>query len=63
MTNALLRPIAVFDLDGTLTDPRHRQHHVRARPKQWETFFAEAADDAVHDEGRSALGTAVDAGC
>ncbi len=63
MTEPTLRPLAVFDLDGTLTDTRHRQRFVETTPKQWDLFFAGAGADGVHDEGRAALETAVDAGC
>lgn len=63
MTEPILRPLAVFDLDGTLTDTRHRQRFVETKPKQWDLFFAGAADDSVHDEGRAALEAAVAAGC
>ena len=38
-------PLAVFDLDGTLADVRHRLHHLAARPKNWDAFFAAARDD------------------
>ncbi|GGE30403.1 hypothetical protein GCM10011360_18020 [Primorskyibacter flagellatus] len=37
----------VFDLDGTLADPKFREHYVR-RPvgqKDWDRFHAEAARD------------------
>ncbi|WP_425307263.1 HAD family acid phosphatase [Ammonicoccus fulvus] len=63
MTEPILRPLAVFDLDGTLTDTRHRQRFVETKPKQWDRFFAGAADDGVHAEGRAALEAAVEAGC
>jgi phosphoglycolate phosphatase-like HAD superfamily hydrolase len=39
------RPLAVFDLDGTLSDTRHRLHHLERRPKDWDAFFDEAGDD------------------
>jgi phosphoglycolate phosphatase-like HAD superfamily hydrolase len=39
------RPLAVFDLDGTLSDARHRLHHVSARPRDWDAFFRAAAAD------------------
>ena len=39
------RPLAVFDLDGTLADVRHRLHHLERRPKDWDAFFAAARDD------------------
>lgn len=40
-----MRPLAVFDLDGTLADVTHRVHHVERRPKDWDAFFAAAVDD------------------
>lgn len=44
-----------FDIDGVLADARHREHHLAARPKDWEAFFAAAAADEVIDAGRAAL--------
>lgn len=43
--------VAVFDLDGTLSDARHRLHHLEARPRDWEAFFAAASDDPPLPEG------------
>ncbi|MBB1257699.1 phosphatase domain-containing protein [Streptomyces alkaliterrae] len=40
-----LPPIAVFDLDGTLSDTRHRLHHVASTPRDWNAFFREARHD------------------
>jgi hypothetical protein len=37
--------IAVFDIDGTLADVSERLHHVRAKPKNWNAFFAAMAQD------------------
>ncbi|MEU5836928.1 hypothetical protein ABZ820_25105 [Streptomyces diacarni] len=37
--------LAVFDLDGTLADVRHRLPHLRRRPRDWDAFFAAAVDD------------------
>lgn len=54
---------AVFDLDGTLTDTRHRQHLIECRPKRWDDFFAGSGDDAPYAEGLAALATAVESGC
>jgi len=34
-----MRPIAVFDMDGTLFDPTHRRHFVEQSPKDWAGFF------------------------
>ncbi|MEU1124908.1 hypothetical protein ABZ371_15405 [Streptomyces sp. NPDC005899] len=39
------RPLAVFDLDGTLSDAGHRQHFLEGRRRDWAGFFAAAADD------------------
>jgi predicted kinase len=45
------RPLAVFDLDGTLADVRHRLHHLNRRPRYWNAFFAAAPDDPPLTEG------------
>ncbi|MFF9568752.1 hypothetical protein [Streptomyces sp. NPDC014685] len=45
------RPLAVFDLDGTLADSAHRQHHLEGRRRDWGRFFAAAADDPPLAEG------------
>ncbi|URM88905.1 hypothetical protein LUW75_01445 [Streptomyces sp. MRC013] len=39
------RPLAVFDLDNTLSDARHRQHFLERRPRDWEAFFGAAPQD------------------
>lgn len=46
-----MRPLAVFDLDGTLADVRHRLHHLEHRPKQWDAFFDAARDDPPLETG------------
>jgi uncharacterized HAD superfamily protein len=43
--------IAVFDIDGVVADVRHRVHLVEKRPKDWQRFFAAAADDQPLAEG------------
>jgi len=35
----------VFDLDGTLTDPSHRLHHILSDPKDWDAFFVACGGD------------------
>lgn len=45
------RPLAVFDLDGTLADTRHRLHHLEGSPKRWDAFFRAAVDDTPLDDG------------
>ncbi|MFF3457103.1 hypothetical protein ACFYXH_22850 [Streptomyces sp. NPDC002730] len=39
------RPLAVFDLDGTLADSGHRQHFLERKPRDWGAFFTAAPDD------------------
>lgn len=51
MTTRESRPLAVFDLDGTLADAGHRQHLLRRSPRDWDAFFAAAPDDPPLDEG------------
>ncbi len=33
----------IFDIDGTLSDPTHRLHHVKGGAKNWPAFFDEMA--------------------
>ncbi|MCK1797255.1 hypothetical protein MTQ01_14735 [Streptomyces sp. XM4193] len=44
-------PLAVFDLDGTLCDTRHRLHFLESRPKDWAAFFRAARQDPPLPEG------------
>lgn len=43
--------LAVFDLDGTLADVRHRLHHVEGARRDWDAFFAAAVHDPPLAEG------------
>lgn len=45
------RPLAVFDLDGTLADTAHRQHFLEGAKRDWPAFFAAAPDDPPLAEG------------
>lgn len=45
------RMTAVIDIDGVLADVRHRLHHLHAAAKDWDAFFAAAADDPLLPEG------------
>ncbi|WP_330172497.1 hypothetical protein OG875_02170 [Streptomyces sp. NBC_01498] len=45
------RPLAVFDLDGTLAGTAHRQHFLEGGTKDWKGFFAAAVDDPPLAEG------------
>lgn len=51
------RPIAVIDIDGVVADVRHRLHHLEGRRKDWDAFFAGAADDPPHAEGLAIVET------
>ncbi|WP_329543999.1 hypothetical protein OG266_04570 [Streptomyces sp. NBC_00554] len=45
------RPLAVYDLDGTLADSAHRQHFLERKPRDWAAFFAAAPQDPPLAEG------------
>ncbi|MEV0790715.1 HAD family acid phosphatase [Kribbella sp. NPDC050459] len=45
------RPYAVLDIDATLSDTSQRIHFLEQKPKDWDSFFAHAKEDAVLDEG------------
>jgi hypothetical protein len=45
------RPLAVVDIDGVVADVRHRLPFIEGRPRQWDRFFAAAADDPPLPEG------------
>jgi hypothetical protein len=49
------RLIAAVDIDGVLADVRHRLHHVRTPPKDWDSFFAAAPRDPVLEQGRETV--------
>lgn len=38
--------IVISDLDGTISDAEHRVHLVRSHPKDYDSFFREARNDA-----------------
>lgn len=40
--------VIVFDIDGTLANCTHRQHHVQQKPKRWDLFNAGMASDTPH---------------
>jgi len=45
-----MKRIIVFDIDGTLADCRHRQHHVHGKRKNWPAFNREMVNDTPHDD-------------
>lgn len=43
-------PVVIFDIDGTLSDTRHRLYFIQApegEKKHWKEFFEKAIDDKV----------------
>ena len=42
------RDCVIFDIDGTIADNSHRQHHLQKHPKDWEAFNAAMVDDVPH---------------
>ena len=40
-----MRPLYIFDLDGTLALIDHRRHLVEGQAKDWRAFFAACVDD------------------
>ncbi|MFE7568332.1 hypothetical protein ACFU76_15440 [Streptomyces sp. NPDC057539] len=45
------RPLAIFDLDGTLAETGHRQHFLERRPRDWSGFFGAAGQDTPLADG------------
>lgn len=40
-----MRPIYIFDLDGTIADNSQRLHYVSGETKDWNKYYAECGDD------------------
>ena len=40
----------IFDIDGTIANTEHRQHFIRHRPYNWESWFAVAHKDVPYWE-------------
>lgn len=40
-----MRPLYIFDLDGTLADCTHRLHYIEGPEKDWRAFFAACKAD------------------
>jgi predicted kinase len=40
-----VKPIAIFDIDGTLADGSHREHLVTGEKKNWKAYFNLCGDD------------------
>ena len=44
-------PVAIFDMDGVLSDATHRQHHLAVDPPDWDGFGATSHLDPPLVEG------------
>lgn len=42
--------VILFDVDGTLANCSHRQHHVRQKPKRWDLFNKTMHEDTPHGD-------------
>jgi hypothetical protein len=40
-----MKPLYIFDLDGTLANADHRIHYISGEKKNWRAFFAACVDD------------------
>jgi hypothetical protein len=36
---SMTEEIVIFDIDGTLADVSERLHHIKKKPKDWDSFF------------------------
>jgi phosphoglycolate phosphatase-like HAD superfamily hydrolase len=43
------KPYIICDLDGTLCDISHREHHAQGKKKNWPKFFAGVKDDSINE--------------
>ena len=44
-----MRPLYIFDLDGTLALIQHRRHFVEGDPKDWKAFYAACDRDEPNE--------------
>jgi len=49
--SARAKSLAVFDVDGVVADVRHRLHHIERGRRDYDAFFAGAAEDPLLPEG------------
>jgi FMN phosphatase YigB (HAD superfamily) len=42
--------VIIFDVDGTLANCQHRQHHVQQKPRRWDLFNKGIPHDTPHDD-------------
>lgn len=57
-----MKPLYIFDLDGTLALNEHRQHLVQGETKDWRAFFAACVNDEPNVPVIDTMHALVDAG-
>lgn len=50
-----MQPCVIVDIDGTISDPSHRLHHVTGDNRNWNAFFSEMDKDACHEPIRKLI--------
>lgn len=58
-----MKPLYIFDLDGTLALTEHRQHLVQRDKPDWKAFFAACVDDEPNIPVVDTLLRLLDCGC
>lgn len=58
-----MKPLYIFDLDGTLALIEHRRHLVEGDTKDWRAFFAACVDDEPNTPVIDTLLRLLDTGC
>ncbi|MFY9184399.1 MAG: hypothetical protein WBJ45_08100 [Limnohabitans sp.] len=58
-----MKPLYIFDLDGTLALIEHRRHLVEGETKDWRAFFAACVDDEPNTPVIDTLLRLLDTGC
>ena len=50
-----MKPLFIFDLDGTLSDTTHRLHYIQGPKKDWDNFFSSSRYDPPIPAGIAAI--------
>ncbi len=50
MINHIPQRVAIFDIDGTLSDAEHRKYLIQKPMNDWPAFYAKSAYDRVKDD-------------
>ena len=58
-----MKPLYIFDLDGTLADISHRRHFVENRANRWDEFYAACVDDVPNQPVLNILRVLASAQC